>query len=534
MFQLSSLRGDFFGGVTAAIVALPLAIAFGVSSGAGALAGLYGAIAGGLLAAILGGTRTQITGPTGPMTVIMAVVITHFHQQPATAFTVVMLAGLMQILFGKLGIGRFIKLVPQPVISGFMSGVGVIIIIVQVAPLLGLPDPTGTILQKLVALPALFSQMNSQALILGLLSLAIMLFTPKAIGRIIPPPLIALMAGTLATPWLFSSVPVIGAVPSGLPELQAPSLELTDITFIVRFALVLAILGSIDSLLTSLVADSMTRTHHNSNKELVGQGIGNFFSGLVGGIPVAGATMRTLVNIRAGGHSPLSGCIHAFLLLAVVLGFGSVVSHIPLCVLAGILFKVGIDIIDWPYLKRIHLAPKPGVIIMLTTLGLTVLVDLMTAVAVGFVMASALFVARMADVQIRSARLVAADEEGELSQEEQAIIGGSEGRIIIFEMEGPLSFGSARDITQMLQTDRRQDILLIDMHRVPFIDSSASFALSDVIQDLQQVGNEVMLFGIQDRVLETLKKVGVIDCLHPDCLQPDRLHCLHAANQRLR
>lgn len=528
---LAHWRGDLFGGVTAAVVALPLAIAFGVSSGAGALAGLYAAIAGGLFAAVLGGTRTQITGPTGPMTVIMAVVISHFHQQPALAFTTVMLAGLIQIAFGKFGIGRFIKLVPQPVISGFMSGIGVIIIIVQLAPLLGHEDAGGTILHKLAATVGFLAHFNGEALLLGLGSLAVMLFTPKGIGRLIPPPLIALLLGSLLAPWWFSSAPVIGEVPSGLPSLQLPAFELDELAYIVRFALVLALLGSIDSLLTSLVADSMTRSQHNSNRELMGQGAGNLASGLLGGIPVAGATMRTLVNIRAGGRTPISGAIHALLLLAVVLGFSKFVSHIPLPVLAGILIKVGLDIVDWPYLKQLHQAPKAGVIIMLTTLSLTVFVDLMTAVAVGFVMASALFVNRMAEVQIGSARFIEGHEQTELGEEEQRILQQTQGRILIFTMEGPLSFGCARDISRMLQSDRRTDVLLIDLTKVPFIDSSASFALLEVIQELQQHGDRVMLFGAGSNILKVFEKLGVSQAVGTDAIFAERHACLQAALQ---
>lgn len=346
------IRGDLFGGITAAIVALPLALAFGVASGAGALAGLYGAIAVGFFAALFGGTPTQISGPTGPMTVVMAGIVLQFAGSPGMVFTVVMLAGALQILFGLARFGRFIKLVPHPVVSGFMSGIGVIVIILQLAPLLGHAAPEGSNLVKLAAFPAMLARLDPQALALGILSFSIVMLTPPRLSRWVPAPLLAILAGTLAGIFLLPAAPVIGAIPAGLPSLHLPVIGLAEVPDIVRFALVLAFLGSVDSLLTSLVADSMTRTRHDSNRELIGQGLGNIAAGLCGGIAGAGATMRTLVNIRSGGRSGLSGAVHALVLLLLVLAFSGAAARIPLAVLGGILLKVGIDIIDWRNLRR--------------------------------------------------------------------------------------------------------------------------------------------------------------------------------------
>lgn len=530
MIRSDSIRGDIFGGITTAVVALPLALAFGVSSGAGALAGLYGAIFAGAFAAVFGGTRVQITGPTGPMTVVMALVVIHFEGDLPAAFAVVILAGCLQILFGKLGIGRYIKLVPQPVVSGFMSGIGCIIIILQIPVLLGLPGIDGSALVILAALPQMLGSLDGAALGVGAAALGVMFFTPIRISRFVPTPLLALLVGSGLTTLLFLDIPLIGAVPTGLPEFAIPSIRLDELPYIVQFALVLAFLGSIDSLLTSIVADSMTRSNHDSNRELVGQGIGNIASGLFSGLPGAGATMRTLVNLRAGGNSPWSGVLHSLILLLVVLGFGPMVSHIPLAVLAGILLKVGIDIVDWHALQRLARDPRDGVIIMLTTLLLTVLVDLITAFAAGFVMASVLFVARMADAQVSSARFAfGADQLDDLDDEEAGILQQGNGRIVLFHVEGPLSFGSAREVARLLQSTIEKDVLAIDLHDVPFIDSSAAAALDDVILRLTDEGDRVLLFGARAAVRATLQQTGVLTRLGPDNLLPARIDALRLA-----
>lgn len=530
----ASLRGDIYGGLTAAVVALPLALAFGVASGAGPLAGLYGAIFVGFFAAVFGGTPSQVSGPTGPMTVVMAAVITSFAHEPAMAFTVVMMGGALQILFGLVGIGRYIKLVPYPVVSGFMSGIGCIIVVLQFAAVLGYPVPPGSIIVKLAALPEMLTKPQWQAVMLGALSLMIMYLTPSRIARLLPPPLLALVAGTLVGTFLLQQAPIIGGIPSGLPSPSLPTFSIDAFPQMLQAALVLAFLGSVDSLLTSLVADSLTGTHHKSNRELVGQGIGNMVAGAFGAIPGAGATMRTVVNIGAGGTTPVSGALHALVLLAIVLGIGGAAEHIPLAVLGGILFRVGIDIIDWRYIKRVPHAPRAGVIIMLVTLVLTVVVDLITAVAVGIVMASLLFVKRMADLQTKSARLLAdADEATDLTDEEAAILKTAKGRIVLFHMEGPLSFGSARDIARMIASSRKQEILLIDLSDVPFIDSSASIALEEAITTIQRDNDIVLLCGLQAGVRETLKRIGLLESIPASHILDNRLLALRAARAHL-
>lgn len=525
-----SIKGDIFGGATAAVVALPLALAFGVSSGAGALAGLYGAIFAGFFATFFGGTKVQVTGPTGPMTVVMALVVTHFSVNLSAAFTVVLLAGVLQVLFSGFGIGRYIKLIPLPVVSGFMSGIGIIIIAIEIGPILGHEIPPGTALEKLTTVPQMLGATNIYAMLLAVGVLAVLILTPARLTRFIPPPLLALILGTVAVQSFALDVPLIGTIPTGLPTITIPDIALTEVPFIVRYALVLAFLGSIDSLLTSIVVDSMTRSHHDSNRELFGQGLGNIASGIFGGLPSAGATMRTLVNVRAGGNSRLSGVIHSIVLFTIVLGFTQAVSLIPFSVLAGILVKVGIDIIDWQYLKRIRHEPRAEVVIMLSTLLLTVLVDLITAVAAGFVMASVLFVAKMADSQVKNARFsFGADQIEDLSNEEQEILEEYNGQIVLFHVEGPLSFGSARDVARLLHSDIDKDVLVIDLRHVPFIDSSASAAIDEVIQRLNHDGDTVLLFGAREPVAKMLAQTGVLGRLGKDNLVTRRIDALRKA-----
>lgn len=523
-------RSDFLGGFAAAIVALPLALAFGVASGLGALAGLYGAIAVGFFAAVFGGTPVQISGPTGPMTVVMATVVLHFSGEPEKAFATVILAGLIQLTFGLARFGRYIKLVPQPVVSGFMSGIGLIVIISQIAPLTGFAALQEGTLAAIAAAPGMLGNLEMDAFILGLCAFVISSFLPKEIARFIPSTLLAVVAGSLLGIFVFPEASVIGSIPSGLPELQIPSIALTEVPYIIRFALILAFLGSIDSLLTSLVADSVARTTHDSNRELIGQGIGNVVAGFVGGTPGAGATMRTLVNVKAGGKTAVSGAIHALILLLIIVFFSELASRIPLAVLAGILFKVGIDIIDWRGLKRALQAPRKAVFIMFTTLALTVLVDLMTAVAVGIVMAAVLYVARTAEEQLSSARFTFGSNDGvNLNEEEAAILDAGKGRIVLFHIEGPLSFASARDISRMLRSSGDKDVLAIDLSRVPFIDSSACAALEEVILALDAAGDKVIIFGARPLVVEYLRKTQVLSLLQDGGVAENQLDALRNA-----
>ena len=322
-YDLQTFRGDVFGGVTSAVVGLPVALAFGVASGLGALAGIYGAISVGFLAAVFGGTRSQISGPTGPMAVAMAVIVTIHADSLAKAFTIVIMAGLIQILLGAFRIGRFVSYTPYSVISGFMSGIGIIIILIQTLPFLGKTVATGGPIGAIRAWPDAISDLNFGALTIAAVTLIVGVVWPERFRKYLPPTLVALVAGTLLGVLWLKDTPVIGHVPTGLPVAQLPDLSLSVLVDAVQPALTIALLGSIDSLLTSLVADSMTRTRHNPDRELMGQGIGNMAAGFISALPGAGATLGTVVNIRAGGRTQLSGVIRAAILVTLVLGLGS-------------------------------------------------------------------------------------------------------------------------------------------------------------------------------------------------------------------
>ncbi len=528
--RFDNLRGDLFGGVTAAVVALPLALAFGVASGAGPLAGLYGAILVGFFAALFGGTPAQVSGPTGPMTVVMAGVIMQYAHDPAIAFTVVMMAGGMQIIFGVLGFGRYIHLMPMPVISGFMSGIGCIIIALQLAPLFG-HVAMGSVVDSIMALPAVIGSPLMDATIVGLFSLAIMCFLPTYLRQIAPPPLVALVAGTVCAYLFLKGAPVLGAIPSGLPALRLPTFDPALLKSMIESAFVLAMLGTIDSLLTSLVADNVTQTHHRPNRELIGQGIGNLVAGLFGGIPGAGATMRTVINVRAGGRTPLSGALHAVVLLAIVLGLGPLASHIPHAVLAGILIKVGFDIIDWAYLRRLRRAPKAGLILMAIVLVLTVFVDLIVAVMVGIVLSSLLLTKRMADLQLENLKTISYPrEDTNFTDEENAILHAASGHIVLCELRGPFSFGAASGVTRRMSQEDDHSVLILDLSDVPMIDSSASFALEAITEKATAAGRHTLLVGVQPKVHSVLQDIGVMDMYQSDHVHANRLSALrHAA-----
>jgi SulP family sulfate permease len=532
--NFDNLRGDIYGGLTAAVVALPLALAFGVASGAGPVAGLYGAIFVGFFAALFGGTPAQVSGPTGPMTVVMAGIITQYAHEPALAFSVVMLGGLFQMLFGVFKLGRYISLMPYPVVSGFMTGIGCIIIILQIAPLFGHVTPGGGVLVALLALPDIVADPRAHALAVGLLALAIVYLMPTRIAKIVPPPLLALVAGTVVVMFVLPEATVLGNIPQGLPSPTLPVFDLALLFDMIKSALVLALLGSIDSLLTSLVADNVTQTHHESDRELVGQGIANMIAGAFGAIPGAGATMRTVVNVRAGGRTPISGMLHALVLLAIVLGLGGLAEAIPHAVLAGILIKVGLDIIDWSYIRRLRRAPTAGVLFMIVVLLLTVFVDLITAVAVGVVLASLLFVKRMSDLQIASMKTITGvTEETPLNAAEEALLEAGGGRILLFHLSGPISFGAAKGLSKRLGAADEFGVLVLDLSDVPMIDSSASFALEDAVLQAQSRQKPVFLISTGEGVDKPLRAIGVLDLIGDKNHYTTRIDALTAAIETL-
>ncbi|MDY6940433.1 MAG: SulP family inorganic anion transporter [Cyanobacteriota bacterium] len=532
--HFKNLRGDLFGGITAAIVALPLALAFGVSSGAGAIAGLYGAILIGFFAALCGGTPSQISGPTGPMTVVMATVFTIFaanSDDPKTglamAFTVVILGGAFQVLFGILRLGKYITLMPYTVISGFMSGIGVIIIAIEIPPLLGYEASAGVI-ESLKTLPEIFAHPYPAATGLSVLTLAIVFLLPPKLNRIVPAPLLALIIGTIFSVTVLhnSDIPRIGEIPTGLPSLSLPVFPADRLKEIVGYGLMLATLGAIDSLLTSLVADNVTGTQHDSDRELIGQGIGNMISGLFGGLPGAGATMRTVINVQAGGRTPLSGIVHALVLLAVVLFAAPLTEQIPEAVLAAILFKVGIDIIDWSFLKRAHHISIKGTGLMYLVLFLTVFVDLITAVAVGVFVANLLTVKRLTDWQSETVRAVIGAEDETLTLQERELLVRAKGRVLLFRFTGPLSFGAAKTITQRISMVGPYDILILDLSDVPALGVTAALAIENTVKQACDKRRDVFVAGANGQVKTRLRRLKVLNRIPPRNCVPDRLTAL--------
>lgn len=511
----SNIRGDIYGGLTAAVVALPLALAFGVTSGLGPIAGLYGAIATGFFAAVFGGTPSQVSGPTGPMTVVMASIVASHAGTLPEAFAIVILGGFFQIVFGVARLGRYIAYTPYSVVSGFMTGIGCIIMIIQILPFLGIPEASGGTLGALEALVTIdMSAINWAATFLAALTLGIGVFWPGRFRRYLPAPLAALLICTTLGVVALPDVPLIGAVAHTLPKMHLPVFNLGDIAGVVNTGFVLAILGCIDSLLTSLVADSLTRTQHNANQELIGQGLGNMVAGFFGAIPGAGATMRTVVNIRSGGRTPLSGAIHAVVLLAVALGLGPLAGKIPLAVLAGILMKVGWDIIDWKYITRLRHVPREKAAVMLITLGLTVFVDLITAVAVGIILAFFVNARALEAVQLKGLRHATGQDEDEvfLTEEERAKLRQAGGKVLISRLSGTFSYASARELVRRAAS-RITDVrtIIYDFADTAYMDPSAAQSVDAMFDQALASGKTVMVSGLQGEIERALVSFGVLD-----------------------
>jgi SulP family sulfate permease len=526
-FDLSNIKGDFTGGLVAGIVALPLALAFGVQSGMGATAGLYGAIAVGIFAALFGGTETQASGPTGPMTVVSAALVAAAIQMTGSldnAMNIILLTfllgGLFQVIFGFLNIASYVKYFPYPVISGFMSGVGLIIVILQIFPFVGLESAKSTI-GVILDLPRLFSDTNVSALILGVITIAIYQFFPK-ITKAIPSALVALIVATLIGYFAKMDVPLIGEIPSGLPAFQLGGILNVDASayaLIIEYALVLAVLGSIDSLLTSVIADNMTKTKHNSNRELIGQGIGNMLAAAFGGIPGAGATKGTVVNINAGGKTKLSGIIHGVFLLTVLLGLGKLAGHIPLCVLAGLLIPIGFKIIDFKGLKHLAKVPRPDAVVLVLVLLITTFGSLIHAVGIGIALACLLFMKKSGDISEKGLEVEKLEDldDSKPWQDEKEFYEKHKDKVLIKHLYGPLFFGFTSYFKDQISSLPDEiEAVIFRMDRVPYIDQSGLYTLEDIIFDLRAQNIEVVLVGLKEQPLDMLKAIDIIPDLVPE------------------
>ncbi|WP_026776214.1 SulP family inorganic anion transporter [Polaribacter sp. Hel_I_88] len=529
-YDIKNLKGDLTGGLVAGVVALPLALAFGVQSGLGAIAGLYGAIAVGIFAAIFGGTATQASGPTGPMTVVSAALVASAIEltgslENAMGIIVLtfLLGGIFQIIFGFINIASYVKYFPYPVVSGFMSGVGLIIIILQLFPFAGLSSAKSTWL-VMQDLPRMFTDFNWQALVLGGLTVFVYYVFPY-ITKIIPSALVALIVASIAAYFLQWDVPIIGEIPSGLPSLQIDGLLSIDSNaymLIIEYALVLSVLGSIDSLLTSVIADNMTKTKHNSNRELIGQGIGNAIAAIFGGIPGAGATKGTVVNINSGGTTRVSGTIHGLVMLTVLLGLGTLAGYIPLAVLAGLLIPIGFKIIDTKGLKHLLRVPKADAFVLILVLLITTFGSLIQAVGIGLLLASLLFMKRASDIGEQGLRVgTLAGFDGEKPwQDELEFYENYKDKVFIKHLYGPLFFGFTSHFQdEMKNIPDDVKALIIRMDRVPYIDQSGLYALENSVLELHTKGVKVILTAVQEQPKDKLASIDIV----PDLISEEHI-----------
>ena len=605
----SNIKGDVFGGITAGIVALPLALAFGVSSGLGPSAGLYGAIFISFFAAIFGGTNTQISGPTAPMTAVSMVVIASIitnnngsiEQALPAILSVFLLAGFLQIGFGFIGFGKYIRYIPYPVVSGFMTAIGVIILVTQILPAVGyypkedskfvnnfepkveevvfnrylnnandksdildisdykngvlelenlsknmLSEEAKTLAAKeasgvigaIKVMPLALNNINWLELLLAFFTILI-IYGFKKITTKVPSTLVALIVVSAIAIGFGLDYRPIPEIPSGLPEFKTEifsGFSLGNITPYFFTALTLALLGAIDSLLTSVVADNMTKTKHKPNKELLGQGIGNSVAALFGGIPGAGATIRTVINIKSGGKTKLSGMVSGVLLFIVLLALAPLASKIPAAVLAGILITVGIGVIDYKGLKAIPTLPKDikiglikfssEVLIMLVVLILSSLWDLVYAVGIGLVLASLLFMKKIGDITANQSLLEPIDETPWKDEANMPI--NLKEEVFIKHIEGPLFFGSTAGFQLLAkQIPNTAKTVVIRMEKLTYIDQSGLYAMEDVLFELKKQNIDILMTGILKQSKLLMERIDIIPDLVPkELIFSDFENCL--------
>ena len=586
--MFTNIKGNLLGGLTAGIVALPLALAFGVSSGLGPSAGLYGAIFLSFFAALFGGTATQISGPTAPMTAVSMVVIAEIinvqngsiEEALPYILAVFLLSGLFQIALGFLGVGKYIKYIPYPVVSGFMTAIGVIILITQILPIVGYdtkndkefieqfkPLAEEHLLEKILieesnegllvledfeetikrasevnevsiyeeaenlaknntsgvigtirALPRAVMNINWIEVILALGTILI-IYGFKRITTAIPSTLVALVVISGIAIGFGIEYKSIQQIPIGFPKIQSKlftDLNLLEVLPYLLTAITLSLLGAIDSLLTSVVADNLTKTRHLPNKELIGQGIGNSIASLFGGIPGAGATIRTVVNIQSGGTTKLSGMVSSLVLLLILLVLSPLASQIPAAVLAGILVTVGIGVMDYKGLNTLKKIPRTEVIIMVVVLLLSVLWNLVYAVGIGLVLASLFFMKKMADVSKDNTKITTIAEE-KVWEDEKKLSASFQKNVFIKHLSGPLFFGFTSEFVALSnQIPKSATSVIIRMSKVPYIDQSGLFALEDVLMDLKQKNIEILFVGIQKQPKYLMRTIGIIGKLIPE------------------
>ncbi len=523
-----TIKGDVFGGLTAGIVTLPLALAFGLQSGLGAVSGLYCAIILGAIAITFGGTRTLISTPTGPMTVVAALTISQaiafagdLEKAMGTIIGIFILAGLVQMAFGLLKFGGNVKYIPYPVLSGFMTGIGVILILFEIYPIAGLDSPS-TIYNVIVELPSAIGKMNLAALGLGGLTLAILFLAPK-ITTVVPPTLIALLVGTGVAIASGISVPLIGEISQGLPTFHLTTLSQMDFSepwFVISAAFTLGALGCIDTLLTAVILDKLTETKHDSDRELLGQGAGNMASALFGGLPGAGTTMSSIVNVKSGGRTRVAGVISSLFLIAVLMGLGSYVRYVPIPVLAAILVTVGLDIIDYKGLREVLKVDRAEGVILILVLVVTVFVDLITAVGMGMTFSVFLFMKKMGSIgeekiALFPLKFLKVRKPCDL-QEEFILPQETLDQVYIKTFSGPVFFGFSQFLIDSLKQLPSVKILIFEMNRVPYLDQSAAHALEQGFEYMQKRGIRVLLANTNSQPLAMLRAVDLVPGVIPE------------------
>lgn len=539
-FAAFSWKGDLFGGLTTAVVSLPMALAFGVASGAGPQAGLYGAILVGFFAALFGGSRVLISEPTGPMTVVITAVITNLiatnpEHGLAMAFAVVLVAGVTQLGLGLCRLGRYITLMPYSVISGFMSGIGILLIILQLYPLFGLPNPGGGAIGALAGLPGLFRAIDWWEFALAGCALLILFGFPSSWRKKCPPHLIALIIGTVLSVTLLAHGDYrrIGEIPMGLPQFAFPVFTLDQLGLILMEGMILGLLGCIDTLLTAMIADSLTRQHHDSNRELIGQGVANMVTSCFGGLPGAGATMGTVVNIQVGGVSPVSALLRSGILLLIILSLAPLLSNVPLAVLAAIAIKVGYDILDWSFLKRAHQVSWTATGIMYGVMALTVFVDLVAAVGLGVFVANLLTIDRLSRLQSSKIKLMdTSDMELTLPPEERELFRRGEGKIDVLHLSGPMIFGVAKAIAAQQSALPGSRCLVLDLTDVPLLSTTVVLALENLVREARAQRITVFVCAGAPEVRQRLASLESRD-QHGVQLCPTRLAALQNALEEL-
>ncbi len=512
-----ALRGDLMGGLTAAIVALPLALAFAVASGVDPKAGIYAAIVAGIIASLFGGSPVQITGPTGAMAVILVGLVAQYGIEKIWIAGI--LAGLIQISLGLLKLGKLITFIPSPVIVGFTNGIAVIIFSGQIGSFLGLKADAGHgFLAMMRQLWGMLFGINPAAMAIGLLVVITMVLWPR-ITTTVPGSLVGLIGATVVASLLQLDVPRIGMIPQSLPMPRLPVFDMAIVKDLIKPAMALAALGSIESLLSAVVADGMTGQKHNPNQELIGQGLANVAVPFFGGIPVTGAIARTAVNIRSGGRTRLSGILHGVILAIIVLAFAPLAAQIPLAALAGILMVISYRMVEWRQVKLMANATKSDLFVLLLTWGVTIFFDLILAVEVGLVAAAVLFLRRMTDlhlIKMPSENILPPGDESQVPPD-----------MAVYQIAGPLFFGAATAFADTLKEHRKIRFLLLRMRAVPNIDATAAVSLEEIIVTLKARGIRVMLSGLDPQVESVLKRMGILAKLGRENVFDNSLDAIH-------